>query len=406
MREFELIESSPSVLEISDEEAKKLSALGFELASKSTWWGAKSSDVDRSVIGLEMQNVGRYKVTFRDVIGVVQFGDLQLKIKPKIPALHFKYIVQQSSIAPRIKDSPISIHDGTDYLELLAQWFVTCSETLLRRGLRKGYTEFEETLPYVRGQLHTLETLINTQRGIPEAVCTFDEFTENTSLNRVIKAAALKVAATFSISNLSKNRAHKILLRLEEVGNLRSGDTQITLDRLASEYSEVLPLSLLILRSLGFDSKLNGKSGKSFLIRTPEIIEDGLRNILSEGIKGINIEKRKLVLGETGLSINPDLIFGNTLAVGDVKYRYFDKDWSKNAFYQIVSFATGFRTNKAAVFGFTQNRLATLPRPVSIGGINTRVFAWNAASDIDPMNSSTRLITEVKDWLLQTPSEI
>ena len=78
MREIELVESTPCTIDLSIEESKFLENIGIELASKSIWWGLKKSEDQRSVVSLVMQGSGRFKVTFRDVIGSIRFRELQL----------------------------------------------------------------------------------------------------------------------------------------------------------------------------------------------------------------------------------------------------------------------------------------------------------------------------------------
>jgi hypothetical protein len=110
------------------------------------------------------------------------------------------------------------------------------------------------------------------------------------------------------------------------------------------------------------------------------------------------------MLGDSGLSINPDLVFGSTLAVADVKYRLLGKDWSKSDFNQVVTFATGFRTNSAAVIGFSNGAVA-LPRPVSVGDVKVRAFSWGALSAADPKASASALMAELHAWLLEANTQ-
>jgi hypothetical protein len=140
--------------------------------------------------------------------------------------------------------------------------------------------------------------------------------------------------------------------------------------------------------------------GLSFLIRTPELIEDGLRSILATHIVSLPIKKRKLFLGDSGLSINPDLVFGNNLAIGDVKYRRITQDWSRSDLYQAVAFATGFRSSHAAIFGFSEAASNPLPRSVKIGDVDTRAFTWISDPNLSPKHSESLLATQVSSWLL------
>lgn len=91
----------------------------------------------------------------------------------------------------------------------------------------------------------------------------------------------------------------------------------------------------------------------TFLIRTPELIEDAVRGILRRGLHDIvEVKKSGLQLMPSKLTLNPDLLFGDA-AIGDVKYTLLGPDWNRSYLYQAVTFATGFRLPRAGVFGFT-----------------------------------------------------
>jgi len=53
-------------------------------------------------------------------------------------------------------------------------------------------------------------------------------------------------------------------------------------DRFSANHSRLLSLSLLILAGLGLTVAARRNIGTAFLVRTPELIEDGLRSILKE----------------------------------------------------------------------------------------------------------------------------
>jgi hypothetical protein len=81
------------------------------------------------------------------------------------------------------------------------------------------------------------------------------------------------------------------------------------IDRLTRQYGPAITFAKLILDGGGVSTTVGEVHGTAFLIRTPEIIEDGLRTALSEKLPDHKISKRRLVLGDSGLSINPDPVF-------------------------------------------------------------------------------------------------
>src|SRR4051794_27072097 len=99
-RLVETRESAPMVIELTDSETDALNALGRKLASNASWWGATFTDEDRSVLSLDRIGAGRVRVLFRDVVGVIKVGNVQIEIQPKIPIDHFLFLVQKTRLAP------------------------------------------------------------------------------------------------------------------------------------------------------------------------------------------------------------------------------------------------------------------------------------------------------------------
>jgi len=396
---FELVESRAAVLNLTEEEGDTLIALGRELASNANWWGAPKAEPARSVISVENTRAAKCSVTFRDVVGVVRIGAKQISVRPKIPLTHFTYLASHSDLAPRFSAAKVSLSHGEDFAHVLARWCVDAAEKLLRSGLLSDYADCADELEEVRGRMRPLETALLISTGVPRALCEFQEFSEDTALNRIVKAACLRISKIAGVPVATRARARQVAFRMDTVGVLRPTDSRAKVDRLSASYSSVLPLSLLILSGLGITVAAGRNVGRAFLVRTPELIEDGLRSVLQNGLTHWTVAKRRLMLGDSGLSINPDLVFDDGLAVGDVKYRVLAPEWSKPDLNQIVTFATGFRAPAAALFGFSLDARPRLPRRISIGDVSATPFAWICAHDFSPEQSAAVLLGEVIAWL-------
>lgn len=399
LKEVEVVESQAAIVDLTESEADLLLVLGRELASSAAWWGGAVPDRTRSVIVADAVRGGGYRVVFRDVIGVVKVGTRQIKVSPKIPMAHFKYITSRSDLAPRLSTTSVQVDHADDFVCVVARWCVDAAETLVRHGLRKDYTDFTDALDEVRGRILPMETALLNSFGVPQAVCEFQDFSDNTTLNRVVKAACQRVSRISGLDIATRTRARQVAFRMDDVGTLTPPDLRARVDRLSSSYGTVLPLALLVLSGLGIAVSSGRLLGTAFLVRTPELIEDGLRSILKSGLEGVSVIKRRLMLGDSGLSINPDLVFGDSLAVGDVKYRALGKDWSKADLNQIVTFATGFRALWAALFGFSTHNAASLPRKVTVGDVRVIAFSWLAIDAMAPEESAATLVVDVKAWL-------
>ena len=392
-------ESLPVLLELNGDDAAVLAALGAELASNRSWWGESIEDKTRSVISIEIAAANRFRVTFRDVIGAVCLSQLHIQVKPKIRPEHFRYLIEHSDLAPRLSARPAELATGDDFVELLARWFMDAAEALLRQGLRQEYSEHRHAIPEVRGKLLPLETTMHLYRGQLLAECEFDELSENTALNRLVKGACERIAGLRSATEQTKIRARRVKYRVSGVGPLRWSDHRARPDRLSQSYARACSLAQLILGGCGITTSSGPCLGTTFLIRTPEVVEDGLRNILSQALPNYSISKRKMMLGDTGLSMAPDLVFGKNRAIGDVKYRLLGSDWHRADLNQIVAFATAFGASECAVFGFIGSRGAARPKPVPVGQVKVKTFGWISSSDTLPQQSAEQLVSDVKSWL-------
>lgn len=404
--DIELIESKPSSLEISEDEASLLSAIGRELASTKAWWGENQPTDSRSVIDVRRGYTGTYDVTVREAIGVVQLGRLRLRVVPKIPWDHFIYIASRSEFSPRLSSGIATVEPGFEFIGMLCRWFIDAAERLVRLGLRQEYNETNQELEEVRGRLLPLETAAEVLKGRSVASCLFDELSFDTPLNRIVRAACERVSCLSQIADDTRKRARRLAHRMDGIGLLAHADRRRKPDRLSKNYIHPISLALLILDGCGI-SLSNGKTqGTSFLLRTPEIIEDGLRSIIAEGLPSIQVKKRRQMLGDSGISMNPDIVFGNRLAIADVKYKYFGRDWNRNDFNQIIAFATAFEIQRCALFGFISEPVFPKPGLVQVGQVEATRIAWPVGPGTSPEVVSQTMIEGLHDWLRRHSSAV
>jgi 5-methylcytosine-specific restriction enzyme subunit McrC len=404
--DFEIIESKPSSLKISKDDATLLMTIGRELASKQAWWGESQHADNRSVIDVRPNHRVGYDVTFRDVIGVVQLGNLRLRVVPKIPWNHFTYIASRSDFSVRLSSENAAVESGFEFLDILCRWFIGSTERLVRLGLRHEYSETSEELDEVRGQLMALETAKAVLKGRPIATCVFDELSFDTPLNRIIRTACERVSLLKGITDGTRKRARRLVYRLDGIGPLLHSDRRLKPDRLSKNYIHPISLARLIIDGCGISLSDGKTKGTTFLLRTPEIIEDGLRSIIAEGLPNIRVTKRRQMLGDSGISMNPDIVFGERLAIADVKYKYFGRDWNRNDLNQIIAFATAFESQRCALFGFVSEPIFQKTTSINVGRLEATRVAWPVGSDLSPELVAQTMIQELFSWLFGSSTAI
>jgi hypothetical protein len=124
----------------------------------------------------------------------------------------------------------------------------------------------------------------------------------------------------------------------------------------------------------------------------------GLRRVIQKALPEQAIGKKGLRLLPTTMTVNPDLVFGSTLAVADVKYKIATDVWKRADLYQVVAFGTAYRVVDTAVIDFELPDAPKLPT-VIVGDVNVRHIAWPADDQISPTNAAEALCAEVQEWL-------
>jgi 5-methylcytosine-specific restriction enzyme subunit McrC len=182
---------------------------------------------------------------------------------------------------------------------------------------------------------------------------------------------------------------------------ISSADLSVHVDRRTAHYSDAITLAHHILRNVGRSLEPGTASAWTFLIRTPEMVEEGLRIVLQRLVEDRwRIEKKGRQIAGANMTLNPDLVFQDGMATGDVKYKQADPDWTRmrRDLYQAIAFATIYRTQHAMMVRFrTDDRPAA--REVRVGPLSVTPFEWDARPEVAPQEAAIALAAEVELWL-------
>lgn len=407
-----LVESEARTLRLSEAQLNQLAAVGRRLASGSIWWGEPEDEEDpstapRSVIGIERLSGSRAKITVRDAIGAISIGGLQLSVMPKIRPEHFWYLAERSEIVPRLDEQRAALNLGTDLWELMSQWFLSRLEAVLRGDLVRDYRSHRAEQTFLTGRVVPLPTTRAYYSGRPSLTCDFELFDADTPVNRVLLAATRSILANSRSSVGVRKRARRLSLGMGEVSELRAGDLAVRPDSRMTRYFDAHLLARQILtsqlRELGSG---DATSSWAFLIRTPSLVEAGVRNLLTDRLAPlIRVGNTGKLISGTKLRLQPDLVFNDTLAVGDIKYKLTDAGWRRNDLYQVTSFATAYQTDRGAVISFDDSEdPAPLP-DLRLGDVTLRSLTWRCSLQVSPEDAAEALVGDCSNWLLGKPDE-
>lgn len=98
----------------------------------------------------------------------------------------------------------------------------------VKRGLHRDYISEEAALSGIRGQIRIAETIKQQTRPRGRLVCGYDEFTENSPHNQVLKSVMLLLLRQGDVKSENKKSLSKLLLYFNSVSDIRP--TEIRFD--------------------------------------------------------------------------------------------------------------------------------------------------------------------------------
>lgn len=108
----------------------------------------------------------------------------------------------------------------TELADLFARVLITGVHRLCRRGLERGYQEQDAEIPGIRGRIDLRMTYARMLQRHGRAQCRFDELSNDTPQNRVVKAALQTLAAVGTLSPDHRGQLQRLSRQLTGVAAL------------------------------------------------------------------------------------------------------------------------------------------------------------------------------------------
>jgi len=395
-----LIESQETFLNLTSLQATQLSQLGRDLASNSSWWG-DDSDVDstgRNVISVIPDGSDRYRVRVLDCVGVIALSGFRIFVEPKIPMSHFNFIARFSMPgSPRGVEDRTTLDAGEGFLDLVAKWYVDELFALVRKGAQRGYVEREGVLNFVTGSVDLYRSIRNLSMGRPELETRYEDFSFNTWQNRVL-ATALRSPLLDTLEPLEAQSKLALIKRhFRDIEPIRSYSEVGRVDDSPAHYRTPLNLALSLLAGNGRNLSDGKHNARSFLVRTPMLIESGIRRILQLELFPTRVARGGRQLVPTSLRVNPDIEAAEAPYTADVKYKVTSTSWLRPDLAQAVFFATAYSSPLAAVISF--DREGVMLTDVPVGPVRVASLVWDISPGSDPFDSAKRLSMQFSNWM-------
>jgi 5-methylcytosine-specific restriction enzyme subunit McrC len=305
-------------------------------------------------------------------VGIVSLSDeTQIIVRPHIPIVSvldlacYAYELEPPEKS-MIEDARLNDTGPADWLASLLTLEV---EKLLAQGLRFGYREVEEDLPYVRGRIDF--GAVRWGESKPGLVsCRFEDFVVDTVENRILRGT-MELLSAFPLSDGCRRRLRSVLAafgRVSLVQPTRQMFDRSQLNRLSSYYEPALRLCWLVLESAGIELDAGDVATPGFFFSMADVFEKAVERALREEFGRQNVhhqpefnDRIRVTDGEPAILVTfiPDNVIGPRDApwlIVDAKYKNpLRETWGKEYFhnedlYQAFTYATALGAPAVLVY--------------------------------------------------------
>ena len=194
----------------------------------------------------------------------------------------------------------VSIDDKTELVDLFAKVLINATKMLLKRGIDKNYIDHTEELGGVKGKIQISQTLKSNLLFKQRTICSFDDFSANIILNRILVSTIYRLTRTKGLDKQLKSELvslQRMLSDIEQIEITNSLFKQVRLNRNNRFYGFVMNVCQIIYEST-FPSEEHGKYKFSDFTRDDnkmnQLFEAFIRNFYK-----IEQQKYKTVKKET-----------------------------------------------------------------------------------------------------------
>ncbi|WP_171947949.1 McrC family protein [Bradyrhizobium erythrophlei] len=281
----------------------------------------------------------------QQVVGVLVANGVTLEILPKIEGASDDQAIRRSLIhmLARVLDLDIATGPVTalgwqceNVLEIIIRLFCEKLFAALRQGMPRQYTEVEDDLTALRGSLNVVRQFTVMASTPQKLACRFDELSQNTPLNQIMKAAVARLQ-TISSSIENQRRLAELVFAYGEVATVPIKSLRwdrVLIDRTNVGWAELLRFAKLFLQRQ-FQSTTSGPiEGFSLLFEMNTLFEEFVGRILQSALRGTDLavqlqgpKRHALIDQHTGVprfATRPDIVVsrkGKPLLVIDTKWK-------------------------------------------------------------------------------------
>ena len=338
---------------------------------------------------------GGYDLSAGGVVGVIALpgqGDeaLHILIEPKVPLDNLFFMLTYAHELINFGRDETPLVAGASIFDAVARIFIQQVDDIARRGIHRGYIEYEEDATYLRGRL-----LVARQARRGPAALGFhqrtNEFTADVPENRIIRAALdLLARARFRDPELGP-RARRALAAFAEAspGATAADCDRVVYTRLNERYRSPINLARLFLRYLSLEGQSGSTPFAAFLIPMNQLFERFVARLLGEHLAArprFHVDAQGSIWLDTKQQLvgRPDLVLkydGRPFLVLDTKYKKYGDRPSNEDMNQMVTYCHTLGVGRGMLIYPTDAPLAVTHQ--LLAGVHLELRALSLAGPLD-----------------------
>jgi 5-methylcytosine-specific restriction enzyme subunit McrC len=249
---------------------------------------------------------GRHCLQAHSVVGILAAGDASLEILPKIGVAPGETTDQQNAAIRRrlvhmlavALDLKIDLGVITDLawqsetlLEILIRIFCDKLTEALRKGMPRRYVTCEEDLPTLRGQLDITRQFTRHAVNPSRLACRFDLLSEDTPLNRIMKASVIQLAR-ISRRATNQQRLRELAFVYAEITEVPVSALrwdQVVIDRTNRSWQELFAMARLFLQDRYQTTTGGAGHGTAMLFDMNTLFEEYVGRLITRALAGTGL---------------------------------------------------------------------------------------------------------------------
>lgn len=321
--------TEPTVLRLTEYKQRSTNRVTLEQAGVLRESYSSYLTVDRSWEALD-----KFNLTAGHYIGTIATDDLRIHIEPKTPLTNLFFMLTYAYKLAKFRDGESPLAAGEDLFEFLLEIFVKQIDQLVRQGIYRGYIDFEDDRPYLRGRLMLAQQLRMNATQMTRFQQRTNELTADLRENWILKFTLWQLSRMGFDNQHLRRRLRRTLSAFSEVSLTAVGPAdcdRIVYSRLNGAYQTPINLARLFLQHLSLEGNEGDTNFKTYLLPMHTIFELFVGRFLEEHFAAhptfsVEIQPQLYLDTEHKEAGIPDIVIfrdGRPYLILDTKYKLF-----------------------------------------------------------------------------------